>query len=170
MAILNEAFEGDLVRIRSVTLDDAEFTLKIRQNKELTKYIPYLDITLEQQKAWIEKQIKTDGDYFFIVEYKDTGIPFATKGLVEYNKEKKYIEGVRNISLEKNPAYNFEADILLYKIAKKMGYIRWYAHIIDGNTKLIKMLELVNYKYDGREVNDRWSGNRYYIDIDDLKI
>ena len=71
---------------------------------------------------------------------------------------------------EKNPAYNLEATSLLIKIAKKMGYTRWYGHIIDGNTKLIKMVEMLGYKYDGREVNDRWAGNRYYIDIDDFKI
>ena len=170
MAVLKKVFEGDLVRIRSVTLDDAEFTLKIRQNKELTKYIPYLDITLEQQKAWIEKQIKTDGDYFFIVEYKDTGAPFATKGLVEYNKEKKYVEGVRNISLEKNPAYDIDASQVMINIIKDLGFVRVYSHIIDGNTKVIKMHELQGFKYDGREENDRWSGNRYYIDIDDFKI
>ena len=104
------------------------------------------------------------------MEYKDTGVPFATKGLVEYNKEKKYIEGVRNISLEKNPAYDIDASQVLINIIKDLGFVRVYAHIIDGNTKVIKMLELHGFKYDGREVNDRWAGNRYYIDIDDFKI
>ncbi|MBQ3442759.1 MAG: GNAT family N-acetyltransferase [Selenomonadaceae bacterium] len=64
-------FEGEIVgryvTLRSATIEDAEFTLAIRQDKKITQYIPYLDITLEQQIAWIKKQRETEGDYFFVV-------------------------------------------------------------------------------------------------------
>lgn len=64
-------FDGELVgkyvTLRSATIEDAEFALSLRQDEEITKFIPYLDITLEQQINWIKKQREKDGDYFFVV-------------------------------------------------------------------------------------------------------
>ncbi len=62
--------EGRYVNLRSVEEKDAEFTLSLRQDPNLTKYLPKLDITLEQQISWIKKQRNQDGDYYFIVENK----------------------------------------------------------------------------------------------------
>ena len=66
-----DKFEGQFINLRIAEESDAEFTLSARQNKDKTKYIPMLDITLDQQKAWIRKQIESDDCYFFVVERKD---------------------------------------------------------------------------------------------------
>lgn len=63
--------EGKYVNLRPVEEKDAEFTLSLRQDPNLTKYLPKLDITLEQQISWIKKQREKEGDYYFVIENKE---------------------------------------------------------------------------------------------------
>ena len=69
--VYNGILEGKYVNLRSVEEKDAEFTLSLRQDPILTKYLPKLDITLEQQINWIRKQRVKEGDFYFLVENKD---------------------------------------------------------------------------------------------------
>lgn len=69
--VYNKVIEGKYVNLRSVDEQDAEFTLSLRQDPQLTKYLPKLDITLEQQINWIKKQRTTEGDYYFVIENKE---------------------------------------------------------------------------------------------------
>lgn len=62
--------EGKYVNLRSVDVADAEFTLSLRQDPNLTKYLPKLDITIDQQINWIKNQREKEGDYYFVIENK----------------------------------------------------------------------------------------------------
>ena len=66
-----EKIEGCFVNLRIAEEADADFTLKARQNKEKNKYIPSIEVSIEQQKAWIRKQIDSEDCYFFVVERKN---------------------------------------------------------------------------------------------------
>lgn len=68
--VYNGILEGRFVTLRSVEEKDAEFTLALRQDPNLTKFLPKLNISLEQQTAWIRKQRELEGDYYFVVENK----------------------------------------------------------------------------------------------------
>lgn len=59
-----EKIEGCFVNLRIAEEADADFTLKARQNKEKNKYIPSIEVSIEQQKAWIRKQIDSEDCYF----------------------------------------------------------------------------------------------------------
>ena len=65
--VYDGVIEGRYVDLRSATEVDAEFTLAVRQDPEFNKYLPRVNNTLEQQKAWIKKQREKEGDYFFVV-------------------------------------------------------------------------------------------------------
>lgn len=65
--IYENVLKGLYVDLKSCTEDDAEFTLAIRQNPKFTKFLPRIDNTIEQQKAWIRKQRELPGDYFFVI-------------------------------------------------------------------------------------------------------
>ena len=45
-----EVIEGRYVDLRSATIEDAEFTLAIRQAPEFSKWLPRIDNTIDQQK------------------------------------------------------------------------------------------------------------------------
>ena len=77
--------EGKYVNLRSVEEKDAEFTLSLRQDPILTKYLPKLDITLEQQVNWIKNQRVKEGDYYFIVENKE-GERIGVLGVYDVNE------------------------------------------------------------------------------------
>ncbi|MDD4589532.1 MAG: GNAT family N-acetyltransferase [Parabacteroides sp.] len=69
--IYDGILEGKLVNLRSVTEDDTEFILEIRNNHEISKYLPFLNVTVEQQRAWITKQRADNDSYYFIIEDKE---------------------------------------------------------------------------------------------------
>ena len=63
--IYNKTIEGKYVDLKYVTVEDATIVLELRQDPELTKDLPRLDITEEEQKEWIRKQQLREGDYYF---------------------------------------------------------------------------------------------------------
>jgi len=83
--ICEEMLEGRYVVLKSCTIDDAEFTLAIRQNPKFTSFLPKIEQTLEQQKEWIRQQREKAGDYFFVV-WDKKGNRIGTVGLCEIAK------------------------------------------------------------------------------------
>ena len=102
--------EGRYVYLRSVTADDAEFTLKLRQDPQIERFLPRLDISLEQQRDWIDKQRKKQGDYFFVSCDKN-GKRIGTVGI--YDMHGKTAEGGR-LALLGDAFQNTETSVLLY--------------------------------------------------------
>ena len=62
--------EGRFVNLRPVTKEDAEFILEIRNNPEISKFLPSLNATVDQQQSWIDKQRNDINSYYFIIEDK----------------------------------------------------------------------------------------------------
>ena len=58
---------GKYVTLRSATEADAEFALAVRQTPGALKFMPPLNVNMDQQRAWINKQHSMEGDYFFVV-------------------------------------------------------------------------------------------------------
>ena len=83
---------GDLVELKAATVEDAEFTLSIRQDPAITKYLPKLDITIEDQRKWILRQREKEGDYFFVI-WNKAGKRIGTWGI--YDIKGKTGEGGR---------------------------------------------------------------------------
>ena len=69
--IWEQSIEGKYVDLKYVRIEDAAFILQIRQDPELTKFLPRLEITVEQQEEWLKKQQAREGDYYFVVWRKD---------------------------------------------------------------------------------------------------
>lgn len=108
--VYNGILEGKYVNLRSVEERDAEFTLSLRQDPNLTKYIPKLDITLEQQVSWIRKQRNLDGDYYFVIENKE-GKKIGVLGV--YDVSEKCAETGR-IAIVGSPLESIEAQLLSF--------------------------------------------------------
>ena len=104
---------GFFVNLRPVTEADACFILNLRQRSEVAMFMHKLDITLEQERDWIKRQRKTEGDYFFLIENKQN-IPLGTIGLC--NAEKNHCEIGRAASLG-NGVENVEAFFLIFDLA-----------------------------------------------------
>lgn len=124
--------EGKYVYLKSADIEDAEFTLSLRQNPALTKYLPRLDISLEQQKSWIKSQREKAGDYFFVVRSND-GTRIGTTSIYNVNGETS--EGGR-LALVGDPMQNAEASLLLYRFAFNVLKLKTITgYIVDGNKR-----------------------------------
>ncbi len=102
---------GKFVFLRSADIDDAEFTLSLRKNPELTRYMPTLNLTVVQQLAWIESQRSKENDYFFVVRNL-LNQPVGTVSL--YNMQGKIAESGRLVLIG-NALENAEACLLLFR-------------------------------------------------------
>lgn len=107
--VYDGVLSGIYVDLKPVTLEDAPFTLSIRQDPEITRYIPKLDITVGEQKKWIARQRETAGDYFFVVWDKQ-GNRLGTCGV--YNISGNSGEGGR-LALYGDPCQKIESGILM---------------------------------------------------------
>lgn len=56
------------VRIRPITMNDADFIYKIRRQPELSKYIGEIDSRFSVHLAWLEQYFDREGDYYFCIE------------------------------------------------------------------------------------------------------
>lgn len=130
--VVEGKLEGKYVYLESADIADAEFTLSLRQDSLLTKYLPRLDISLGQQKEWIKSQRKKDGDYFFVVRAND-GEPIGTTSI--YNVNGDTSEGGR-LALIGDSIQNTEASLLLYRFAfNTLRLKNITGYIVDGNKR-----------------------------------
>lgn len=62
-----EVIHGMFVDLRSITLDDAEFSYNIRADKRNRDTVGQLAPSLEAQKEYIRWQMQEPNDYYFVV-------------------------------------------------------------------------------------------------------
>lgn len=102
--------EGIFVNLRSVRVEDANFILTLRNNRIISKYLPPLNVTTEQQQSWIKEQRVDNNSFYFIIEDRFLKTDIGTISI--YNIEGNHSECGRFCSLG-NFIQNSEAAILL---------------------------------------------------------
>ena len=136
--------EGIHINLRSVKEEDAEEILKLRNNPQLTKYLPPLEVTIEQQKAWISKQRSDKDSYYFIIETK-TGECIGTIGF--YDIEDGHAEtgrycciGEAQHSIE---SYILESDFA-FDIVGLSYFTGW---VYEDNKPVISLTQRYGYEW-----------------------
>ena len=147
-------FDGEIigryVTLRSATVDDAQFTLAIRQDKRMTKYMPYLDITLEQQIAWIKKQRETEGDYFFVAWNKNNE-RFGTIGVYDIKGD---CAEVGRLAMLGTPFESIESSFLNSKFAYEiLGLKETYGYTLTTNKSSLRLSKYLGSVF-GEEIVD----------------
>ena len=136
---------GRYVELKSATVDDADFTLKIRQDPSLNEFIPNIEGTVEQQKDWIAKQRLSDDDYFFVIWDKNCE-RIGTIGL--YNCDGDKCEAGRLI-VNGNAFQSMESQMLSYDFAfetlkMKLGC----SYIYKENSRAIRFSQTFGGDFD----------------------
>ena len=70
-------------RLRPVTLEDAAFIVELRNDPLLNRFLHEISPRVEDQAHWIERYFERPGDYYFIVEDCNRGIPQGAVGLYD---------------------------------------------------------------------------------------
>lgn len=136
--------EGKYVNLRSVTEDDAEFILEVRNNPQISKYLPPLNVTVEQQSQWITKQRADKDSYYFILETPDL-TPIGT--LSVYDIVDDHGEGGRSCSIGE-PFANIEASVLLNDFTfntLNLSYATIWVY--EGNKSVLALNEAFGYEW-----------------------
>ena len=129
---------GRYVTLSSATEKDAPFALAIRQDPIMTRYLPRLDISIEQEIEWIRRQRETAGDYFFIVRNKKSE-RVGVLGLYYLCGD---TSGIGRIAMKGGFLGNREAFLLTMRFAfKTLGLRKLADWVYAENARAIKFFE-----------------------------
>lgn len=149
---VTEPIEGRYVDLRSCTEDDAEFTRELRKDPEFVKFLPPLDNTIEEQKAWIRRQREKDGDFFFVVWDKE-GNRIGTISIYDVHGDRA--ESGRLAIKGDNAFQGIEAQLLSFRFAfGVLGLECIDAYIFADNERAIRF-------------NKQFGGRHYPVKIDE---
>ena len=152
--------EGKYVNLRSVTEEDAEFILDIRNNSRISKYLPPLNVSVAQQRQWITKQRADKNSYYFILETPDLK-PIGT--LSVYDIVDNHGEGGRSCCIGE-PFAAVEANVLLTEFmfnTLKLEYTTIWVY--EENKPVIALNQ--SYGYEWVSTNEDENGNKFRVGI-----
>ena len=143
-------FNGKISRLRPITVDDAEITLKWRLS-ERAKLLQRGAKTIEEQRTWIAAKLTTN-ELNFIIEYKDK--PVGMIALHDISQTHKSVQMGRLLIGEEEwigkAPVAFDADLLLCDYVfdiLKMHKI--YGDVMEDNLGMLKTRYYLGYKKDG---------------------
>ena len=128
--------EGFGYRLRPVRLNDAQFIIDVRlEDAERNKFIHTISRDAKAQEDWINEYFNREGDYYFVIENRITGLP---EGLIAfYNEKDGKAEWGRWIVKESSLAATESVD-LLYKAAfEQVGLKELYCRTIKDNVDVV---------------------------------
>ena len=91
--------KNDERTMRPVTVEDAEFIVRLRNQAHAKGYVNDTSTDVERQRQWICDYLKRDNEYYWIIETPE-GEPFGTVSLYHYDAEKNQIESGRWVELK----------------------------------------------------------------------
>lgn len=137
--IVEKALEGRFVDLVSASADDAKFILGLRNDATISKYLPKLNITVDQQIKWIEAQRDNLSSYYFVMKTKASE-SIGTFGV--YDILDSHAETGRFASIG-DSMQNVEAMVLLFDFVfhtLRLDYITCWVYsdnksVLSLNTK-----------------------------------
>ena len=136
--MVTEDIIGKYVTLSSATEEDAPFALAIRQDPNMTKFLPRLDISVEQEIEWIRRQREQEGDYFFIVRNKKNE-RVGVLGLYDFRGD---TAGIGRVAMKGGFHANREAFLLTMRFAfKKLGLKKLDDWVYAENVRAIKFFQ-----------------------------
>lgn len=159
---VSEALRGRVIDLVPVSVQDAQFTMDIRNDEKLTKYIPRIPTTLDKQQSWIERQRGDVDDYFYIITRKD-GEQVGTAAVYNVDIEPGLCEYGRYISYG-SAIENVEAAVLAMEFAfGTLGMKRVMMNNDVRNEKIISFWKRFGAVYEGEHDYGEWTAARYIL-------
>lgn len=124
-----EVIHGMFVDLRSITLDDAEFSYNIRADKRNRDTVGQLAPSLEAQKDFIRWQMQEPNDYYFVVLNKK-GERIGLYGVYDIH------DGMAEVGREVNvgePTEIMEVGVLLSSFCINTLHLKRICYVIYEN-------------------------------------
>lgn len=149
---------GHTVSLTSVTEDDADFLLGLRNDPQVCTYLPPLHISVEQQKEWIRQQRADETSYYFLVRDKLTSRPIGSISVYDISGD--HSEAGRTAIIG-SPVQNSEAVLLLYHFAfstLELAYTTCW--VIAENTGVYSLNKRIGYVFSEKGITE--DNRRFY--------
>lgn len=124
-----EVIHGKFVDLRSITLDDAEFSYNIRADKNNAATVGQLAESVEAQRKFIEWQMQEPNDYYFVVLNKK-GERIGLYGVYDIH------DGMAEVGREVNvgePAERMEVGLLIGDFCRNVLKLKKTCFVIYAN-------------------------------------
>lgn len=123
--------KGRFVYLKSITLDDAQFSFDIRSAPENRETVGVLAKSVEDQRKFIEWQMKEPNDYYFVV-YNRKGEKIGLYGL--YNIQGDMCEVGREVNIG-SCVEVLETQVLALDFAMDVLGLKRICYVIYANNK-----------------------------------
>lgn len=143
--IYDGEIRGRYVKLRSIQPEDAEYSMRIRQDAEKNKFLHQVSTDVDHQRAWIEAQQKREGDYFFIVSTLDGKKNLGTVGVYDIQGQEGHLG---RLLMFGNPFQTFEACILAMQFAYyTLGLEAMHGDVHVDNTASLSLSEALGFHF-----------------------
>ena len=161
----DKIIEGHFVDIRSIDIEDADFSYEIRNMEFASKLVGKPIGSIDSQRKYIEQQISRPGDYYFVVLSK-TGKKIGLYGI--YDIKDDVAEFGREVSIG-NSVQAMETELLMLDFAKEVLKIKKvYSVIYTYNVKQLHQQERFGVEPIGKVMRGDDECYEFLVDIDDL--
>jgi RimJ/RimL family protein N-acetyltransferase len=132
----NIVMDGHAFRLRPVKVEDAGFILGLRTNPVRSQYLHRVSNNLEAQRRWLRDYFERPGDYYFLIENRETGEREGTAGI--YNLDRIFAEWGRWIVRAESLAA-LESACLIYRVGfEVLGLESIYCRTIVKNAAAVE--------------------------------
>ena len=157
---LDYKLEGRYVTLRSVEESDAEFILSVRNDPRISKYLPPLNVTVEQQRQWISKQRADKDSFYFLME---SPMGEALGSISVYDISDGTAETGRFCSFG-DPASNIESCIILNDFCfDVIGIKTIHIWVYENNKPVISLNQSFGYEWIENKMDPK--GEPYKVGI-----
>jgi RimJ/RimL family protein N-acetyltransferase len=133
----DQVIDGIAYRLRPIEDSDAPFVLELRGNPVLNQYLHATSSSLQDQLDWLARYYEREGDYYFVVERKNSLEPEGLVSVYDINPETKTGEWGRWI-LKEGSLAAIESAWLIYNCAfRKLGLEHVYCRTVADNQQVI---------------------------------
>jgi RimJ/RimL family protein N-acetyltransferase len=137
----NLFMEGYAFRLRPITDTDAPFVVELRSNPELNRYLHTSSNRVEDQLAWLVRYYEREGDYYFVIDRRDSGMSEGVIALYDIDLTTSSGEWGRWI-LKPSSLAAVESAYLIYRTAFELfGLNSVYCCTVTDNDKVVSFHE-----------------------------
>ena len=128
---------GPGFRLRPIGDGDASLVLALRGNPELNRYLHSISQSLEDQLGWFASYYERPGDYYFVVERRDSGVAEGLISIYDIDFRGGCGEWGRWI-LKQDSLAGVESAWLIYRCAfEQLGLQRVLCRTVADNAPVV---------------------------------
>ena len=143
--------EGHAFRLREVTLDDVDFIIELRTNAALNQFINETPLDRGRQIAWLERQISSKDDYYFVVEGLDSKEKNGLISLYNIDRSNQISGEWGRWILKAKSIAAIESALLIYQLGfETFKMDRMFCRTLEANKSVISFHEMCGLKETGR--------------------